>query len=57
MDGKEYIDYCLAYGPYYWDIPTGIVDAVKKQLELGSTYGVPTQRNPAKLVTSRATLC
>jgi len=56
MDGKEYIDYCLAYGPLILGHSNpGIVDAVKKQLELGSTYGVPTQKEIqlAKLVTSR----
>jgi glutamate-1-semialdehyde 2,1-aminomutase len=56
VDGKDYIDYCLAYGPLVLGHSNpGIVEAVKGQLELGSTYGVPTQNEIelAKLVTGR----
>ncbi len=45
VDGKNYLDYCLAYGPLVLGHShPGIVDAVKKQLELGSAYGVPTEK-------------
>ncbi len=43
VEGKEYIDYCLAYGPLilghaYPDV----VEKVGEQLERGSAYGTPT---------------
>ena len=56
VDGKDYIDYCLAYGPLILGHSNPrIVEAVKKQVELGTTYGVPTQKEIelAKLVTRR----
>lgn len=56
VDGKEYVDYCLAYGPMVLGHANpGMVEAVRKQLELGSTYGVPTEKEIelAKLVTER----
>jgi glutamate-1-semialdehyde 2,1-aminomutase len=45
VDGKEYIDYCLAYGPLILGhaYPT-ITEAVKAQLEHGSLYGTPTEQ-------------
>ncbi len=53
VDGEDYLDYCLAYGPLVLghSHPV-IVEAVKEQLELGSAYGVPTQKEMelAKLV-------
>jgi len=54
VDGKDYIDYCLAYGPLVLGHShPDIIKAVKKQLELGTAYGVPTQNEIelAKLVT------
>ena len=56
VDGKDYIDYCLAYGPLVLGHShPDIVKAVEKQLELGTAYGVPTQNEIelAKLVTGR----
>jgi glutamate-1-semialdehyde 2,1-aminomutase len=45
VDGNEYIDYCLAYGP----LVTGhahpkIVEAVKEQAEDGLMYGYPHEK-------------
>lgn len=56
VDGKKYIDYCLAYGPLVLGhVNPGVVEAVKEQLELGSAYGVPTEKEIelARLVTER----
>ncbi len=56
VDGKDYIDYCLAYGPLVLGHShPDIVKKVKEQLELGTAYGVPTQNEIelAKLVTGR----
>lgn len=56
VDGKKYIDYCLAYGPLVLGhVNQGVVEAVKEQLELGSAYGVPTEKEIelARLVTER----
>ncbi|MBP2045509.1 glutamate-1-semialdehyde 2,1-aminomutase [Methanobacterium aggregans] len=49
VDGKNYIDYCLAYGPLVLGHadPT-IIEAVSKQLKKGTAYGVPTE-NEIKL--------
>ena len=45
VDGKEYIDYCLAYGPLILGhVHPKIVEAVKAQLENGSLYGTPTEQ-------------
>jgi glutamate-1-semialdehyde 2,1-aminomutase len=45
VDGKEYIDYCLAYGPLILGhAHPVVVEAVKKQLEEGSLYGTPTEQ-------------
>ncbi len=44
VDGKEYIDYCLAYGPLILGhAHPKIVEAVKAQLENGTLYGVPSE--------------
>ena len=44
VDGKCYLDYCLAYGPMVLGHTNiNIVKAVHKQLLRGSTYGVPTK--------------
>ncbi|MEN6593174.1 MAG: glutamate-1-semialdehyde 2,1-aminomutase, partial [Methanobacterium sp.] len=56
VDGNDYIDYCLAYGPLVLGHShPEIVKAVREQLEQGTAYGVPTQKEIelAKLVTGR----
>jgi glutamate-1-semialdehyde 2,1-aminomutase len=53
VDGIDYIDYCLAYGPLVLGHANPKVkEAVKEQIELGSAYGVPTGKEIelAKLV-------
>lgn len=53
VDENIYIDYCLAYGPLILGhAHPKVVEAVKEQLELGSAYGVPTEKEIelAKLV-------
>ncbi len=53
VDGNAYIDYCLAYGPLVLGHANNeIIKAVKDQLEMGSAYGVPTEKEIelAKLV-------
>ncbi|MBN1245164.1 glutamate-1-semialdehyde 2,1-aminomutase [Candidatus Bathyarchaeota archaeon] len=45
VDGKEYIDYCLAYGPLILGHTyPKIIDAVAAQLENGSLFGTPTEQ-------------
>jgi glutamate-1-semialdehyde 2,1-aminomutase len=45
VDGHEYIDYCLGYGPLILGhAPPRIVEAVKEQLENGTLYGTPTEK-------------
>jgi glutamate-1-semialdehyde 2,1-aminomutase len=45
VDGKEYIDYCLGYGPLILGhAHPKIVEAVKAQLENGSLFGTPTEQ-------------
>lgn len=42
VDGNEYIDYLLAYGPLILGhCPEPVVDAVRKQAGRGSTFGAP----------------
>ena len=56
VDGNDYLDYCLAYGPLVLGHSNPeIVKAVEEQLKLGSAYGVPTQKEIelAKLVIDR----
>ncbi|MCC7558641.1 MAG: glutamate-1-semialdehyde 2,1-aminomutase [Methanobacteriaceae archaeon] len=56
VDGNSYIDYCLAYGPLVLGhAHPKVVDEVKKQLDVGSAYGVPTEKEIelAKLVVSK----
>lgn len=44
VDGNEYIDYCLAYGPLILGHShSEVVAAVKEQLERGTMYGTPTE--------------
>jgi glutamate-1-semialdehyde 2,1-aminomutase len=45
VDGRKYIDYCLAYGPLILGhAHPKIVEAVSVQLENGSLYGTPTEQ-------------
>lgn len=45
VDGNEYIDYCLAYGPLILGhAHPGVVAAVREQLEKGTMYGTPTEK-------------
>ncbi len=45
VDGNKYIDYCLAYGPaVLGHANENIINAVKEQLELGTAYGCPTEK-------------
>lgn len=56
VDGNSYIDYCLAYGPLILGHANEkVVYEVSKQLEKGSTYGIPTEKEIelAKLVVKK----
>jgi glutamate-1-semialdehyde 2,1-aminomutase len=45
VDGNEYIDYCLAYGPLILGhCNREVITAVKKQLDRGTMYGTPTEQ-------------
>ena len=53
VDGNDYIDYCLAYGPLVLGHANEkIMQEVADQLKIGSAYGVPTEKEIelAKLV-------
>lgn len=44
IDGRSYIDYCLAYGPLILGHAyPKVVKAVKEQVEKGTVYGTPTE--------------
>lgn len=44
-DGNEYIDYCLGYGPQILGHANDtLIEAAKEQLQLGTAYGVPTEK-------------
>lgn len=44
IDGNRYIDYCMAYGAViFGHTHPPILEAVKKQLDLGTVYGTPTE--------------
>ena len=44
-DGKDYIDYCMAYGALLLGhAQADIIEAVKGQLSKGSLYGAPTEK-------------
>ena len=44
IDGNQYIDYCLAYGPLILGhADPKVVEALKRQAQLGTTYGAPTE--------------
>jgi glutamate-1-semialdehyde 2,1-aminomutase len=45
VDGKQYVDYCMGYGPLILGhAPSVVVDAVKGQLENGTLYGTPFEQ-------------
>jgi len=45
VDGNDYIDYCMGYGPLILGhAHPQIVAAVKNQLDKGSLYGTPTEQ-------------
>ncbi|MEM2779685.1 MAG: glutamate-1-semialdehyde 2,1-aminomutase [Candidatus Bathyarchaeia archaeon] len=45
VDGKEYIDYCMGYGPLILGhAPEPVTEAVREQLEKGTLYGTPTEQ-------------
>ena len=44
VDGNEYLDFVLAYGPLiHGHCPERVLDAVKKQMEKGTMSGQPTE--------------
>ena len=44
VDGNEYIDYQMGYGPLIQGhCPPNVVKAVQRQVELGSLFGTPTE--------------
>jgi glutamate-1-semialdehyde 2,1-aminomutase len=44
VEGREYIDYCLAYGPLILGHAYPyVVEKVREQLQRGSAYGTPTE--------------
>lgn len=56
VDGKSYIDYCLAYGPMVLGHANpDVISEVVMQLKKGSAYGVPTEKEIelAKLVVKK----
>lgn len=45
VDGNDYIDYCMGYGPLILGhAHHSVVEAVKEQLENGTLYGTPTEQ-------------
>jgi glutamate-1-semialdehyde 2,1-aminomutase len=45
VDGREYVDYCMGYGPLILGhAPSVVVDAVKEQLGDGTLYGAPSEQ-------------
>lgn len=43
VDGKEYIDYCMGYGPLILGhAPMQVIEAVQDQLGRGTLYGTPS---------------
>jgi len=44
IDGNEYIDYCMAYGPLILGHNHSIIkETIKSQLDKGWLYGTPTE--------------
>lgn len=53
IDGNEYIDYVLSYGPLLMGhVPDCVTEAIKAAAEKGTSYGAPTQAETelAKLI-------
>lgn len=53
IDGNEYIDYVLSYGPLLMGhVPDCVTEAIKDAAEKGTSYGAPTQAETelAKLI-------
>lgn len=45
VDGKEYVDYCLAYGPLILGHShPKVMETVREQLNKGTMYGTPTEK-------------
>jgi glutamate-1-semialdehyde 2,1-aminomutase len=45
VDGEEYIDYCMGYGPLILGhAPEPVVEAVRAQLKKGTLYGTPSEQ-------------
>ena len=45
VDGNEYIDYCLGYGPLlFGHANEHIIEKSIEQLKLGTDYGVPSEK-------------
>jgi len=45
VDGKEYVDYCMGFGPLILGhAPPNVVRAVKKAASTGSVFGAPTEQ-------------
>ncbi|MCK9152384.1 glutamate-1-semialdehyde 2,1-aminomutase [Methanobacterium alcaliphilum] len=56
VDGNNYIDYCLGYGPLILGhAPKKVIADVTSQIHSGTTYGVPTEKEIelAKLVVKK----
>jgi glutamate-1-semialdehyde 2,1-aminomutase len=44
VDGNEYVDYCLAYGPLILGHrPPSVMRAIKKQIQRGVLFGIPSE--------------
>lgn len=44
VDGNEYVDYCLAYGPLILGHrPPSVMRAIKKQVQKGVLFGIPSE--------------
>jgi glutamate-1-semialdehyde 2,1-aminomutase len=44
VDGNEYVDYCLAYGPLILGHrAASVMEAIKRQAEKGVLFGIPTE--------------
>lgn len=45
VDGNEYIDYCMGFGPLiFGHAHSKIVEAIKTQIEFGALFGTPTEQ-------------
>lgn len=44
VDGNEYVDYCLAYGPLILGHrPPSVIRAIEKQIKKGVLFGIPSE--------------